>query len=306
MSVSLHVTNLDAVVHLLKKAGVVGQHIAWRDGLYEGPVLAGLGLRETSAVRSAFTAQRGYAAPIKAIHDFDARDSLLERAAEFDDIVLWFEHDLYDQLQLLQILTSLEDLALEAGRVSLVQSDQYLGMMASDDFAPLSRRRRTITAATFTSARRAWRRFTSPDPDEVLAAAREDAIGLPYLRAALRRLCEEYPHVRDGLSRSQRQALEAVAAGLGDDAELFKRAQAHEEAAFLGDAAFAKVIEDLCDPRAPLVEGAVPALRATDLGRRVLTGEADWQAAAPADRWVGGVALSDRPVRWDPDAERFV
>lgn len=303
---TLHVTNGNAVVYLFKKAGIVGPHLAWRDGLNEGPVPAGLSLRETSAIRAAFAAQRGYASPIKTIHDFDTRDALLQAAAEFGEVVLWFEHDLYDQLQMLQVLTSLEDLALEAGRVSLVQSDHYLGMMTSEELTPLLRRRRIVTAATFTSARRAWGRFTSSDPQELLAAAREDAIGLPFLRAALRRLCEEYPDVHDGLSRSHRQALEAIAAGPGSPEELFKRAQAREDAAFLGDSAFSKIVDDLIDSRAPLAQRSADALRPTDLGRRVLAGEADWLAESPQERWIGGVALTDRPARWDPDAERFV
>ncbi len=35
---------------------------------------------------------------------FRARDAIFRRHGEFKTVVLWFEHDLYDQLQLLQIL----------------------------------------------------------------------------------------------------------------------------------------------------------------------------------------------------------
>jgi hypothetical protein len=45
MSVNtLHVTNGDSVLHLWKKAGLLGTHMAWRDVLHEGPVPAGLDL----------------------------------------------------------------------------------------------------------------------------------------------------------------------------------------------------------------------------------------------------------------------
>jgi hypothetical protein len=304
---TLHVTNGDSVMYLFKKAGILGTHVAWRDVLYEGPVPAGLNLEETSAVRARYLTIRGHGNPIKINHDFEARDAELRRAGEFREVVLWFEHDLYDQLQILQALTALDELQLEPGRVALVQSDHYLGMMTVDELSPLLPRRRTATAATFKSARRAWDRFTSPSPGDLFAAAQEDAIGLPFLRAAMRRLCEEYPRKRDGLSRSQRNALEAVAQGPAPQEELFARAQAREEAGFLSDASFAKILDDLRDERAALIAGEAGAIVPTDLGRRILAGDADWLESYPVDRWIGGVHLTpSQVVRWDADAERFV
>lgn len=302
---TLHLTNGDPVLYLFKKAGILGTHVAWRDPLNEGPVPAGLTLEETSAVRVRYASERGYGNPIKAAYGFEKRDAHVRKAAEFQEIVLWFEHDLFDQLQLLQILTVLDDMALEPGRVSIVQSDEYLGAMTAEELSALLPRRRPVTPATSKSARRAWQRFTSPSPGELLAAAREDAIGLPFLRAALVRLCEEYPQ-RDGLSRSQRQALLAVAQGPAQAPELYRRAQAREEAHFQGDAAFARMLDDLCAGGAALIESGERGFELTALGRRVLAGEADWLETLAIDRWIGGVHLTpERIVRWDEEASAF-
>ncbi len=234
MARALHITNGDGALYLLGKAGILGTHLAWRDALNDGPVPFGFSLEKTSETRAHYLASRGYGSPIKLIHDFERRDAQVRRAAEFEEVVLWFEHDLYDQLQLLQALTSLEELNLEPGRVATIQSDHYLASMTVDEILPLLPRRRTATAAIFKSARRNWERFTSPSPTELYAAAGEDAIGLPFLRAAMQRLCEEYPATRDGLSRSQRQTLLAVAQGAARSDELFTRTQAREEASFHG------------------------------------------------------------------------
>jgi len=303
---TLHVTNGDTVLYLFKKAGITGTHLAWRDALYEGPVL-GDTLEQTSAYRASFASSRGYGNPIKIIHDFERRDAQLRRAADFQEVVLWFEHDLYDQLQILQVLTALEALDLEPGRVSIVQSDNYLGTMTADELSPLLARRRTVTAATFRSARRAWERFRSGSPLDLFVASKEDAIGLPFLRAALQRLCEEYPWTRDGLSRSQRQALEAIAQGPARDQDLFRRAQAREEAAFMSDGTFAKIVDDLRVSPAPLIESNDDALAVTALGRRVLAGDADWLDGAGIDRWIGGVHLNaPGAARWDDEKVQFV
>lgn len=295
------------MLQLLKKAGIVGTHVAWRDALNEGPVPAGLSLEETSALRARYLAQRGYGNPIRLIHDFERRDALVRRAGEFDEVVLWFEHDLYDQLQLLQSLTALDELELEPGRVSVVHSDHYLAGMTVDEIFRLLPKRRTATAAVFKSARRSWERFTSSSPADLAAAAGEDAIGLPFLRSALQRLCEEYPWKRDGLSRSQRQALSAVAQGAGRRDDLFARTQAWEEAYFLIEPVFEKILDDLRAGNGALVEEEEGELVPTVLGRRVLAGDADWLDEHSIDRWIGGVHLvPERISRWDEDAARFV
>jgi hypothetical protein len=304
---TLHVTNGDGALYLLKKAGILGTHLAWRDALNEGPVPAGLTLEETSALRADYLARRGYGNPIKLIHDFTRRDAQLHQAGEFDEVVLWFEHDLFDQLQLLQTLTALDELNLEPGRVSVLQSDHYLAAMTVDEILPLFPKRRTATPAIFKSARRSWERFTSMSPADLYAAAGEDAIGLPFLRAALQRLCEEYPWTRDGLSRSQRQALYAVAQGPARNQELYSRAQAREEAYFLGERAFSKLLDDMRADECALIEEEEGKLVPSALGRRVLAGDADWLETRGIDRWVGGVHLTpEHLTRWDDDNARFV
>jgi hypothetical protein len=302
---TLHVTNGDSVLYTFKKAGIPGTHIGWADALNEGPVPPWLTLEQTTAVRAGYLSQR-FGNAIKTIHALEKRDAVMRRAPEFGEIVLWFEHDLYDQLQILQILVTLDDMELEPGRVSTIQSDSYLGPMTVEELSPLLPKRRTATAAIFKSARRSWARFTSPDPAELLASAGEDAIGLPFLRAAVQRLCQEYPWIGDGLSRGQRHALEAVAQGIGKNVELFRRAQNREEASFQGDAGFYKMLDDLRTGAAPLVEGEEGALMLSALGRRVIAGDADWLEHAPADRWIGGVHVDGaNPPRWDDDNGRF-
>ncbi|HTC31484.1 MAG TPA: hypothetical protein VK702_12230 [Candidatus Acidoferrum sp.] len=303
---TLHITNGDAVVYLFKKAGVVGTHLPWRDLLHEGPVSAGVTLEQLSRVRAEYLAMRGFGKPIKLLHDFASRDATLRRAPEFSEIVLWFEHDLYDQLQLLQVLVELDGMSLEPGRVTLVQSDHYLGSMTADELIALLPRRKTVTQPLFDRARAAWDALGATEPGALFEASTRDANGLPYLRAALRRLCQEFPWSSDGLSRSQRHALQAVSAGPAPPDELFRRAQSREEAAFLGDLAFAAILRDLQSQIAPLVEGEEGALEVTGRGRSVLAGAEDWLQTLPLDRWIGGMHLTaDDPFRWDDDVARF-
>jgi len=71
--------------------------------LHEGPAPVTHSLAELTDIRANYLARDG--------GDLDqtrtilqARDRGLARSTSFDRIVLWFEHDLYGQLQLLQVL----------------------------------------------------------------------------------------------------------------------------------------------------------------------------------------------------------
>jgi hypothetical protein len=298
---TLHVTNGDAVVYLFKKAGILGAHVPWRDALHEGPLRADLSLVEHSRMRGAYLASRGLGNPIKILHDFSTRDAEIARGPEFDEIVLWFEHDLYDQLQILQVLVALGGLSLEPGRVSIVQSDNYLGSMTADEIVALHPKRRTVTSAAFSQARALWAAACSGDPLELFAGTMRESTIFPHMRAALQRLCEEYPWTSDGLSRSQRQALQAVGQGpTTRNEDLFNRAQSREESPFLGDRMFYAILDDLCTAAGPLIEEEAGSFVPTALGRRLLAGDGDWLEHAPADRYVGGVHLNGAtPPRWD-------
>ena len=303
---SLHITNGDSVLYTWKKAGLLGTHLAWRDVLFEGPVPAGLSLEELSRVRAQFLCDRGYGNPIKIHHDFEKRDATLRRASEFDEVVLWFEHDLYDQLHLLQILTTLRDMGMGSGSVQLVQSDQYLGTLVAEELMSLFSKRRFVTSATSDAAARAWNAFTSGDPAALQTASFDRFAGLPYLHDAFKSLCEEYPALSSGLSRSQKHVLEAAAQGTASAEELFKRSQNREEAAFMGDMSCYRVVADLSAQPAPLLAQLENGYDVTVLGRRVLGGDADWLDQKPLDRWIGGVRLtSEHHWRWNETANAF-
>jgi hypothetical protein len=303
---TLHVTNGDSVLYLWKKAGLLGTHLAWRDALHEGPVPGGLPLEEVSRVRAGYLASRGYGNPIKIHRDFEKRDSLVRHAGDFDEVVLWFEHDLYDQLQLLQIFAALREQKLGAGRVQLIQSEQYLGMLAPEELLALYPKRRYVTGAMEERAARAWEAFIRATPDELAAAMSEKHAGLPFLRDALYRLREEYPASDSGLSRTQKHIIEACAQGARRKEDIFRLSQAREEAAFLGDSACYAELDALCAQPAPLMTSPEQGCELTVLGRRVLAGDTDWLEHQPLDRWIGGVHLTTgRHWRWNETREEL-
>jgi hypothetical protein len=273
---TLHVTNGDSTVAGLARLGIVA--LAWRDALHEGPVV-----RDGRALRAAFLGidERELAARDRALDDHRG------------DYVLWFEADLYDQLQLAEILARLRPDA----RVTLRQIGEHVGIAHFGGLGELEPEQLrelpeiTLTAAAMELGRQAWDALTAPEPSGLLAIP-----GSPELRfmaEAFKRLAQEYPWRRDGLSLTERRLL---AGAPGTRYELFERAWRKEARPFLGDTfAFATL-----DRLAPLLrrDGDVLHLNAT--GERVLAGEAEHVT----ERWIGGVHITpETPWRWDESLE---
>src|SRR5215813_4955223 len=100
----LHITNGASVGASLGQSGLPGAVLAWQDVLHEGPVPTDLALDELRPVRARFLADAYNVRYEDTLAELAARDTVLASCANEDEVVLWFEHDLYDQLQLLQIL----------------------------------------------------------------------------------------------------------------------------------------------------------------------------------------------------------
>ncbi len=313
----IHYTNGDHAADALRALGLPGEVVPWRDVLHEGPVPAALALAELSATRARFIAARGWGGEEDVLRGFRERDAALAASAGEDETVLWFEHDLYDQLQLLQLLDWFAVHGSERQRLSLVLADDYLTSLDADGLRQEFTERRPASTAQLALGYAAWAAFRADDPRAIERLLAGDTSPLPHLAAALRRHLEQFPGARDGLSRSERQALVVLAEGPLPVRDAFRRSHHESEPAiFLGDTVFLSHLDDLAASPHPLVvfedgDGVPPPDRRvvlTDAGRDVLAGRADRVRLRGIDRWLGGVHLAaGRPDwRWDANAGRVV
>jgi hypothetical protein len=298
----LIVTNGSSAVANLEVGGIPGDKLPWDDVLHDGPVPDGLELPELSTVRARFIGE-GYPDPELVRASFRSRDERFAAAAREDEIVLWFEHDLYDQLQLLQVLDWLAVPEHRPPRCTLICRAAYVSNESGEALRAAFAERGEVSAAQFDLARRAWRAFRRPDPRD-LAELPEDTGDLPFLGPAIRRFLEEYPWVGDGLTRTERQALVALRSHPGATArDLFQHLWAEEEPKFLGDLSFFSYLDALGRaPYALVDEDQEGHLRLTPVGEDVLDGKADRVRLRGIERWYGGVRLTGGNLwRWDPE-----
>lgn len=317
----LHVTNGDTTAALIKKV-FPGTVVPWRDALHEGPVPSGMGLDELSRTRARYIANRGWGSFTDVLRQFEYRDQGLRSSVDHEEIRVWFEHDLNDQLELLQVLSELSHMDVDRSGLRLICVDTFpgvpdfrgLGDLSERQFGRLAQQAEEVTDEQFELARRAWDAFRSRDPSDIEWVLGKGTAGLRFLLAALLRHLEQFPAITDGLSRTDRQMLQAIADGAELPRQIFQAAEAHEEARFMGDSVFWSRLADLTEEPSPLVapaEGGVftPGSDAfletpftlTRNGREVLAGRADYVEIHGIDRWLGGVHLMKTDAwRWDP------
>jgi DNA-binding transcriptional MerR regulator len=329
----LHVTNGESAGNTLRQTSIGGAVLSWADVLHEGPVPA-VAPAELRRVRARFLSECGWGSARTILHSLERRDRLVELAArEGRPIVLWFEHDLYDQLQLLQVLAQLDAVGFEPHRVELLNVGSFpgrpdfhgLGELQADELESLWPARRPVRPELVALGTRAWDAVRAPEPTAIEAVVAGDTAELPFLAPALCRLLEELPAVASGLSRSERQLLEPLLDGPRRPVALFLASQEREGAPFAGDAWAWRVLAELGSGETALLECAdgapIPAppplgdgrrfaaaeLALTDAGRAVLAGTADRVELLGIDRWLGGTHLHDGHVpRWDASAGRVV
>src|SRR3954451_693306 len=149
----LHVTNGDSAVAGISEATRSNQVLPWRDVLHEGPTPAGMTLEQMSDHRARFLAGWSGRKYKEIRREMGVRDSALLAAPQ---ITLWFEHDLYDQLQLIQILSAL---ANRKADVQMICTNRYLGPLDAEEMKELWKLRQPVSREQFAMGERAWAAF---------------------------------------------------------------------------------------------------------------------------------------------------
>jgi RNA polymerase sigma factor (sigma-70 family) len=329
----LHVANGTSTTRTIEAAGIPGACSLWADPLYEGPVPGGLNDIELLDVRMRYLAGPGdltWAAWTGSNPSLDPANDLrqwratIERHESYDELILWFEHDLFDQMNLIQLLTWIRDHLPPTKPVSLICIGSFpgrpdfkgLGELTPDELASLLETRQPISDPHYEVARRAWQAFREPTPQALDELRRDDTSVLPYLAPSITRFLQEYPWTTDGLSRTERRLLELANGEVLALWRALPRMHEGEQVYYVTDRSLAALAENLSCTSPPLItldlsraaEGRVlrGLVALTDTGRSVLAGQLDRVAMCGIDRWLGGVHLRSGGElwRWDNTQHR--
>ena len=316
---TLHVRCGSDIRTRLLEAGFVGDFLEYSDALCQGPVVDDPAWLDR---RADFLAH-GYGPAIGRSRDqiadglARAEADLRAAAARYDRVVLWFEHDSYDQLNLSRCLAQFAE--TPPRRLEMVTLEHYpgamrfigLGQLPPEALRLLWNHRAQVTQAQVRAGQTVWHLLRRPDPTPLAAAAASGLTELPYLARAVRRHCQELPWTIDGLGLTERLILQLLGEQPHSIGETFRDLMLEREPLpWLGDLMLGSIVDAMKHVSQPVFTAAFDTddrrwfqerLTITPLGRAVLAGEVDWLSLAPPERWLGGVCIrADQPCwRWD-------
>ena len=326
----LHILNGESSAHTLGKSEIGGEQFAFRDALIAGPTPARLTGEDWRKIRAQHLSDAYGVDNNECERDLLLQEKTLASFPDHEEVVLWFEHDLFCQVNLLYLLNWFARRSSGKTKLSLICIGEFagkenfrgLGELTADQLASLFDLRHEVTTAEMELAAAAWDAYCSPDPTAIENVLSENTSALPFLRAALDGHLARFPSVRNGLGRIENCGLELIHSGLKEFVRLFPKFGDAEPVYGLGDFQFWVALKRLSDAREPLLDltnrratnGKLDshevrqlAFEITEKGEAVLRGEADFVAVNGIDLWLGGVHLSekDKLWRWDEHKQRL-
>lgn len=301
---TLNITNGDCAVSALKEAGVFGDFLPWRDVLHIGPLLPGKIMGRFEQSRVLFLSQYFGLTAKEVSEKFKSRQLYLTNLSRYQTIRLWFEHDLYDQLQLIQVLAYLSE-NCELQKVRWIVTDRYLGTAHSNEVHELFRFDQVVPESCWDQASGIWQALTDDSPERLEKLKFEQIDDWSFIVETFDRLKKEFPDQQTGLSRTQFIILSILSTGPMSGMALFDAYGKHEWALFMGDAVFEKELVALFHAKYPLLivekinqNWGDGIWSLTPIGETVLAGNENHVKLNGIDKWIGGVHLKESRCWW--------
>lgn len=317
MPKNVHIVNGDAFGNKLRASELADDIIVWRESLYEGPI----GMQMSDSVllsnRAAYMYHKhGISEDMFKSITLEQERLLDQISEEADEIIFWFDHDLFDQLMLCYLFMRLH-LAGRSHGLFLIMYDAT----ADWDIGQLSDDMSMVTETQLSLADRVWRAYSASEPFALASLMEDDLSVFPYLKKALEANLGRYPSDSNGLSNLQQFILGEMVHGEVSILSLFQRITEKFGEYGLGDLQFWSLLEHFRTCEHSLIEltggDSLPKnsdplpyqfekwrVGLTETGKLVYRGKKDHLLLNGIDDWIGGVHLIGKGPVWRRDAER--
>ncbi|UJH67405.1 DUF1835 domain-containing protein [Allomuricauda sp. SCSIO 65647] len=289
----LHITNGDSFTSRLQSLPLKGDIITWREMLCEGKTLSNVGSESFWKTRFEFL-NKNY----KISKSWFVEKTLKEYRSlcnhkQQDKIVLWFEYDLFCQINMLAVLSWLKTHRRHA-EISLVCSGKVegsdelhgLGELSDDQLMELYESRIELTQDDIEYADYVWQLYCSDNPirlENLLDF--DDDFQFDYLPDAIRAHLKRFPAIKNGLNALENKVLDTAHNGkFSTRRELLGGVLQQNDMYGYGDTQYDRIITSL----RPLFSSFNP-VKLTKKGKEVLQAQTNFYAQLRNnDAYLGG------------------
>lgn len=325
----LHIHNGSLATSVVDASGLPGEHFIWREVLLSGPTPYGLSPTDWANVRSQFLSNAYGLDSKECLAQLMNQQAVLHSYFNYEEVVLWFDMDLFCQSMLLFMLNWFAKQDLGNTRLSMVNVDSSTSMATTSDLialcrmdsaqiSPLFDQRVEVTSATLSLATKAWSAYCSANPSSIQQVINTNSSALPALRDNLLGHLARFPSVRNGLGRVENRALELINSGIKQFTLLCSEFEKAEPVYGFGNLQLFNELRRLANVRDPLLvisdttqqpltSDAGPVIEAsldlTETGRAVMNGQKNFIALNGIDLWLGGAHLASSKPGWQWDEQ---
>ena len=212
----LHITNGSSLTEALHEIAIAGDILTWNEMLCEGPTLCQIDSNEFFKTRESF---------FKNTYDIGANDyrqkfiselSKLNTNTDYDEIILWFEYDLFCHINLVAVISLLSQKHLEipiylvcSGRVSGEKEMKGLAELSTQQLEDHFANRIRLTNDDLNTALDIWRIYCSEDHNSLKPFITKPS-SFKYLSNCLKAHLKRFPNTENGLCTIETNILELI------------------------------------------------------------------------------------------------
>lgn len=298
----LHITNGDDLAGQILHLELPGDVITWREMLCEGPASMDVGDVNFVHLRKTFLLEK-YKVSEEQYHE-EFLEELVKLAAinNYEEVVLWFEFDLFSHMNMLALISFLLQ-NKKNGPFSLVCSRKLKG---EEEMTPLSqlspkqqkehyKQRIPLTNEDIHTAQLIWELYCSKNPKR-LASEIKKTTNFEYLSSCIRAHIERFPNVKTGLNSLEINVLKLI-----DEHEIKSMnhllGYALQYQGYYGyvDIQMQRVLDKL----SPFYETSEEGIELNEDGLKALKGSKNYYQKLKDDEFYGGVKKYD--FLYDPE-----
>jgi hypothetical protein len=279
MSTQLHITNGDSFTQRLKSLPFKGDIITWREMLCEGRTETNVGSESFWKTRFEFLHKNYNVSKSWFIEKTLKEYRSLCNHKQQDEIILWFEYDLFCQINMLAVLSWLKTHRRDA-QISLVCSgdedgtEKMFGLCDLDDekLQNLFNKRVHLTQDDIEFADYVWQLYCSDNPIRLENMSDFENYHFDYLSSAIKLHLKRFPSIKNGLNELENRVLALAAEQKPQNKKLFIQNLLGTQGLYgYGDSQFERILTNL----KPLFTSLSP-VRLSKKGKDILEGKTSY------------------------------
>lgn len=320
---TLHIRCGSDLASTIPAGGFVGDFLEYSDPYGHGPVVQGDDFIKTRAKFLAESYGHFVDRTLKTIQSelTTADDRLSKAAQQYERVVLWFEHDGYDQLILAKLMAHFANDVASAKalpkKLEMVSINHFpgsvrfigLGQLPPEAIRLIWQHRQAVSQQQLKLGEQVWQALCEPTPLPLYELTQSKEINhLPNMRDALLRHLQEYPATHNGLSLTEQLTLQMLNEESKTAGQLFGQlVRERDPLPWLGDVMYWVILQSMMQVSQSVFHISEDDLKKpwqkrmltiTETGRKVLAGEQSWLSLDPPDRWLGGVKIRAKHKNW--------